>query len=157
MIYLTTYFDKNYLSRGLVLYDSLKQYTTDFCLYILCLDEYTEQYFTDRKEEFPNVVTLQLKAIEADDNELLLAKNNRSKIEYYFTLSPCLPLYLLKKYQLPHICSLDADILFCDSPEVIFDKLNNFSIIITPHKFSEELLHLDEFGKYNVSFQIFKK
>jgi len=155
-MYLTTYFDKNYLSRGLVLYNSLKQYTTDFCLYILCLDEFTEQYFANRKEEFPNVVTLKLDAIEADDNELLITKTNRSKIEYYFTLSPCLPLYLLKKYQLPHICSLDADILFYDSPKAIFEKLDKFSIIITPHKFSKELLHLDRFGKYNVSFQIFK-
>lgn len=156
MIYLTTYFDKNYLSRGLVLYNSLKEYNADFTLYILCLDEFTQNYFNSKKSEFPNVITLQLSEIEENENELIAAKNNRSKIEYYFTLSPCLPLYLLKKYNLPHICSLDADILFCDSPEVIFEKLTSFSIIITPHKFSKELLHLDEFGKYNVSFQIFK-
>jgi hypothetical protein len=156
MLFLTTFFDKNYLSRGLVLYHSLKEYTSDFELYILCLDDFTRVYFEENKKDFPEVRTLQLADIEENDADLAAAKSNRSKIEYYFTLSPCLPLYLLKKYNLPHICSLDADILFLNSPKALFDQLNDFSIVITPHKFSKEILHLSEFGLYNVSFQIFK-
>jgi hypothetical protein len=156
MLHLTTFFDKNYLSRGLVLYNSLKEYTSDFELYILCLDDFTKEYFEENKSNFPEVKTLQLFDIEENDSELAIAKSNRSKIEYYFTLSPCLPLYLLKKYNLPHICSLDADILFLNSPKSLFDKLNDFSIIITPHKFSKELEDSIKYGIYNVSFQIFK-
>ena len=67
-----------------------------------------------------------------------------------------MPLYVLKKYDLTHICSLDADILFLDTPKSLFDYLNDYSIIITPHKFSEEITGLVEYGIYNVSFQIFK-
>jgi hypothetical protein len=156
MLHLTTYFDKNYLSRGLVLYESLKKYTQDFELYILCLDEFTLDFFENKKADFPEVKTLKLEDIESNDQDLLQAKSNRSKIEYYFTLSPVLPLYLLKKHNLPHICSLDADILFLNSPKPIFDYLQNFSVVITPHKFSKELLFLEKYGKYNVSFQIFK-
>lgn len=156
MLYLTTYFDKNYLSRGLTLYTSLKKYSTDFELYILCLDEFTQDYFDTRKADFPEVKTLRLEDLESEDQELLKAKSNRTKIEYYFTLSPVLPLFLLRKYNLPHICSLDADILFLGSPEPIFKYLEGFSVIITPHKFSKELAFLEMYGKYNVSFQIFK-
>ena len=156
MLYLTTFFDKNYLSRGLVLYNSLKEFTSDFELYILCLDDFTKEYFEKNKVNFPEVKILQLDDIEKNDPELAIAKSNRSKIEYYFTLSPCLPLYLLKKYNLPNICSLDADILFLNSPKSLFDKLNDFSIVITPHKFSNEIKHLTKYGIYNVSFQIFK-
>lgn len=156
MLHLTTFFDKNYLSRGLVLYKSLKEYTSDFELYILCLDDFTKDYFEKNKIDFPEVKTLQLKDIEENDTDLAIAKINRSRIEYYFTLSPCLPLYLLKKHKLPHICSLDADILFLNSPKSLFDKLNEYSIVITPHKFSDEITHLSKFGMYNVSFQIFK-
>ena len=156
MLFLTTFFDKNYLSRGLVLYNSLKEYTSDFELYILCLDDFTREYFENNKKVYPEVKTIQLSDIEENDAELTLAKSNRSRIEYYFTLSPCLPLYLLKKYNLPHICSLDADILFLDSPKSLFDKLNEYSIVITPHKFSDKITHLSKFGMYNVSFQIFK-
>ena len=100
---------------------------------------------------------MKLSDIEKNDDELLNSKSKRSKIEYYFTLSPCLPLYLLKEYNLPHICTLDADILFCDSPQSIFEKLDNFSIIITPHKFSKELLNLVEFGNFDLSKTQFEK
>lgn len=156
MLYLTTYFDKNYLSRGLVLYNSLKKYNQEFELYILCLDDFTHDYFLKNKSTYKEIKLLKLNEIEENDFHLIEAKSNRSRIEYYFTLSPCLPLFLLKKYNLPHICSLDADILFLDNPKKIFDKLNDYSIIVTPHKFSKELLHLEKYGIFNVSFQIFK-
>ena len=156
MYHLTTYFDKNYLSRGLVLYDSLKEHCQKFELYILCLDEYTETYFKEHVAEFPEVITLSLLELEQADNELKDCRNNRNTIEYYFTLSPCLPLYLLQKYNLPHIASMDADILFLNNPESLFYYLTQFSVVITPHKFSKQINFLEKFGKYNVSFQIFK-
>lgn len=156
MLSFTTYFDKNYLSRGIVLYDSLKENCVEFELYILCLDEFTENYFKINEQRFPNVKTLLLADIESDDTALKACKANRNTIEYYFTLSPCLPLYLLKKFNLSHICSLDADILFLSDPKLLFDYLNEYSIIITPHKFSKEIAEHIKFGKYNVSFQIFK-
>jgi hypothetical protein len=46
--------------------------------------------------------------------------------------------------------------LFLSNPQPLFDFLNEYSIVITPHKFSPEILQLEKFGKYNVSFQIFK-
>ncbi|MFN8263657.1 MAG: hypothetical protein U0T07_09040 [Chitinophagales bacterium] len=156
MLYFTTYFDKNYLSRGLAMYHSLKENTDGFQLYVLCLDDETAAYFLDNNSIYPEVVTLTTADIELQDTKLALSKTNRSKVEYYFTLSPCLPLYLLKKFQLPHICSLDADILFLSSPTPIFDALKNYSVIITPHKFSREITELELYGKFNVSFQIFK-
>lgn len=156
MKFFATYFDKNYLSRGLVLYNSLKENVKNFKLFILCLDNFTSRYFISEINEFPEIEILSLQELEAYDKELNECKTNRSLIEYYFTLSPCLPLYLIKKYDLPHICSLDADIFFLDSPGVLFNNLNEYSIIITPHKFSEEMRDSVKYGHFNVSFQIFK-
>ena len=136
--------------------ESLQKQSTGFELYLLCLDDTTFSYFEANKSQYPEVKTILLSAIEKEDEELLLCKTNRSTIEYYFTLSPCLPLYLLKKFNLPHICSLDADIKFYASPQPLFDYLINSSMIITPHKFSKEIGHLVKYGKNNVSFQIFK-
>ncbi len=156
MFYFTTYFDKNYLSRGIVLYNSLQENCNNFELYILCLDDYTENYFKENQQQYPSVKTLLLSDLETVDTELKAIKTERSTIEYYFTLSPCLPLYLLKNFNLSHICSLDADILFLSNPAPLFDYLLDYSIIITPHKFSPEIKQLEKFGIYNVSFQIFK-
>jgi hypothetical protein len=156
MIYFTTYFDKNYLGRGLVLFDSLREHSGNFKLFILALDEFTANYFQQREDKFPEVVIITLGQLEAWDPSLPIARNNRSLIEYYFTLSPCLPLFLLKKYELAHICSLDADILFLNDPKRLLDCFPEYSIIITPHKFSPQLKYLDKFGIYNVSFQVFK-
>lgn len=156
MNYFSTFFDKNYLARGLTLIESIKKNADDFEIYVLCLDDVVYDFFETNKEQYYFVTTVLLSEIEKDDAELFQCKNNRTPIEYYFTLSPCLPLYILKKFNLPHICSLDADIKFYSSPEKIFEYLDEYSIIITPHKFAEENIRCIKYGVFNVSFQIFK-
>ncbi|MFN9709792.1 MAG: hypothetical protein ACK55K_00070 [Bacteroidota bacterium] len=156
MKYFATLFDINYLSRGVALYESLRKHEDLFMLYVLCLDNETHQYFNDRHEQYKHIQAIPLTDLENFDQDLLEAKTNRSKVEYYFTISPCLPLFLLRQFNLPHICTLDADILFYDSTDSIFNHLENHSIIITPHNFSESIKKLDKHGLYNVSFQIFK-
>jgi hypothetical protein len=125
-------------------------------LYIFALDKFTIEFFDSRKAYFPEVITLPLSVLEESDPELLACKSNRSVISYYFTLSPCIPLFMLKKFDLPHICSLDADIVFYSDPTPVFNYLSENSIIITPHKFSKENSHKTTWGTYNVSFQIFR-
>ena len=157
MLNFTTFFDFNYLPKGIVLYNSLlKTLNKPFKLYLLCLDRDTYNFFSINKKDFTNIELISIDVFEKDNLELLKAKHNRSLIEYYFTISPFLPLYLLSNYKLDHICSMDADLYFYSSPEFIFDSLSQHSIIITPHKFSNELLNRQKYGKYNVSFQIFK-
>lgn len=156
MFLFTTYFDQNYLSRGLVLYRSLLKHCNEFNIYVLCLDNFTFEYFLNNSDKYPEIIALSINEIESYDIELKESKNNRSTIEYYFTLSPCLPLFLLKKYNLPHICSLDADIMFFSSPEEVFSLLKKYSVLITPHNFSPKLKYREIYGKFNVSFQIFK-
>ena len=157
MLNFTTFFDFNYLSKGIVLYNSIhKQVKAPFKLYLLCLDNNTLDFFSHNKKDFEFIEVISMKDFESDDPSLLFAKQNRSLVEYYFTLSPVLPLYLFKKYNLDHICSMDADLYFYSSPQSIFEKLQEYSIIITPHKFTKELSNREKFGLYNVSFQLFK-
>lgn len=157
MLYFTTFFDSNYLSKGITLFNSLKKQTkSPFKIYLLCLDEKTYDFFTINKTDFEFIELILINDIEDSFPELKQVKKNRTLIEYYFTLSPILPLYLLKIYNNEHICSMDADLFFYNNPDIIFEKLTQFSIIITPHKFSKELNDRKKYGLYNVSFQIFK-
>jgi hypothetical protein len=157
VLYFTTFFDSNYLAKGITLYYSLKEQTkSPFKIYLLCLDEKTFDFFTINKTDFEFIELILIKDIEDSFPELKQVKKNRTLIEYYFTLSPILPLYLLRTYNNDHICSMDADLFFYNNPNSIFEKLTQFSIIITPHKFSKELNDRKKYGLYNVSFQIFK-
>jgi hypothetical protein len=149
-----TLFDKNYLSRGITLYNSIKDNCKCFTFYVLALDEFTNNYLDNAN--FENLKIINLRELEEFDTGLADSKNNRTLIEYYFTISPCLPLYILNKFNADHVCTLDADLFFYSTPESIFEKLDEYSVIITPHKFSNSLIHLNSYGLYNVSFQIFK-
>ena len=148
-----TFFDKNYISRGLVLIDSIKEKCIEFKVFIVALDTVVLNYFSSKED---NITLISIEEIEIFFPELEEIKKERKLIEYYFTLSPLIPLYVLKKYDVDHICSLDADIKFYSSPKTIFSYLENHSIIITPHKFSSENKKMEQYGKFNVSFQIFK-
>ena len=156
MLHFATLFDINYLSRGLALLDSLKKHSSSqLKLFVLCLDKETENFF--KKNEFEHVVTINLNSIESWKNELAVSRENRTLVEYYFTLSPALPLYILENFkEIDFITTLDADIVFYDDPNLVFNSFKNHSILITPHRFSEKRKHLEVHGKYNVSFQSFR-
>ncbi|RYD73972.1 MAG: glycosyl transferase [Sphingobacteriales bacterium] len=154
-LHLATIFDSNYLSRGLALYQSLRNHHTDFVLYIVCLDEKVASYFLQNKKE--NIVLIRLKELEENYPELLLIKEKRSAIDYLFTLSPYYPSYILTKFpSIPFICTLDCDQFFFNNVEFVFEDLQHYSILIMPHRFSEHIKQLEVWGRYNVSFQIFK-
>jgi len=156
MTHLATLFNINYLGRGLALIESLnKHFINRFTIYILCLDNETYDFF-NKKSKHENIIPLTLTEIEGFYPGLLAAKANRSTIEYYFTLSPALPLYILKRFNIEQITTLDADIFFFSNPEKLFKEVGKHSISITPHNFSKELKNLEIWGKYNVSFQSFK-
>jgi hypothetical protein len=156
MTHFCTLFDKNYLSRGLALHESLTKQTSDFLMFILCLDDFTYTYL--KGQSLTNVALIPITELEKSDRALAHCRNNRELVEYYFTISPCLPLYLLKKYpSIPSICSIDADLYFYQNPIDLLTPFADYSILITSHNFSPDIgKHWYETGIYNVSFQAFR-
>jgi hypothetical protein len=153
--YFCTYFDSNYLSYGLTLIRSLqKQCKNSFTMYVLCLDE--ETYESLKELKISSVELIKLSEIEKWDDSLLKVKNQRSVIEYYFTLSPILPLYILKKFNVDIITSLDADIMFFESPKSIYKALQSKSIYIIEHRFRPNYEKNLISGRFNVQCQLFR-
>ncbi|MFY9227301.1 MAG: hypothetical protein WAQ98_31815 [Blastocatellia bacterium] len=155
MYYFCTYFDRSYLLKGLTLYFSLCQHIESFILYILCLDDFTFQ--TISLLNLANIKAVSLTQLETSDKHLLQVKKNRSKVEYYFTCSPILPLYLLETFPyINAITYLDSDLFFYSNPNPIFQELENNSILIMPHHYSRKGVEkLNLYGKYNVGFLTF--
>lgn len=151
-----TYFDRNYLLRGLTMYRSLRETGLDFTLHVLALDD--ETLGAIDALAVPGLQSVSLSALEASASGLAQAKSNRSRVEYYFTLTPFLPLYLLDQYpDIQLITYLDADLYFYDSPLAIFEELGNRSILICEHRYSDHLQDKADHGRYNVQFQAFKR
>ena len=149
-----TLFDKGFLFKGLALHDSLMRHTSDFTLWILCMDE--ESHTTLTKLSLRNVRLLTLRDVE--DEELKIAKKNRSPRKYCFTLSPSLPLYILKNNNVESIAYLDADLYFFNSPEVVYEEMGDGSIMIIPQHLGPTRKDKEkEVGKYNVGMLIFRK
>src|SRR5438309_1812952 len=111
-----TYFDSRYLSRGLALYESLRRHAPSAHLHMLCMDECAHDVL--ERLALPAISPIRLAEFEKDDAALLAAKANRTPMEYYFTCTPSLPLYVLHKN--PHkerVFYIDADCYFFSSPE----------------------------------------
>ena len=155
MNYFCTYFDSNYLIKGLTLYRSLVKNAHPFRLWVLCLD--TSVYEVLKKLKLPEVVPISLGEFEAGDQDLQRVKPTRSRVEYYFTLTPSLVLGILKKYpEIDVITYLDADLFFFSDPLPIFQELGENSIVIIEHRFAPSLRRMEVFGIYNVGWISFR-
>jgi len=156
MHHFCTLFDSGYLLRGLTLYRSLCKKDEKFRLYILCLDEVA--YKIVSVIDIDNIIPINLKEIEEWDCDLIEVKKNRQKVEYYFTLSPLLPLYILRTINNVDIITyLDADLFFFNSPDVLYKEMNNNSTLIIEHDYSRDVEEkYSGHGKYNVEYLSFR-
>jgi len=156
MYHFCTYFDSNYLLRGLTLYRSLRETGVEFQYYVLCLDQTCHDILLALN--LPNIHPVQLAQVEQWDTQLATAKTNRSLIEYYFTLSPVFPLYVLEKWQhIDIITYVDADLYFYASPSPLFAELGEQSILVIEHRFPDYLKEKEKYGRFNVQYESFRR
>jgi hypothetical protein len=150
-----TYFDANYLTRGLALYRSLQRHSPPFRLWILCFDDATYDAVTRVGDAA--VRPIRLADFEKDDDSLLAAKLDRSRVEYYFTCTPSLPLFVLEADpSIETITYVDADLLFYSDPTALLANREGRSVTIIPHGFPPHLRHLEDRGIYNVGLVSFR-
>jgi hypothetical protein len=146
-----TYFDHNYLSRGLALYHSLQQHAAGSRLWVLCLSEAC--YAALVALDLPNLVPRRLAEFEAADPEVAATRPERSTIEYYFTCSPAWKFYVLKNEpDAEWVTYLDSDLFFFASPEPIYAEMKDAAFGIIPHHFTKRLSDMRRFGIYNVGW-----
>jgi len=152
-----TYFDRNYLIKGMAMIQSLIAHDhEENPIFVVCLDELTQVLLSELN--YPRVTLIPLHAIEYHDMSLIEAKNNRSLVEYYWTLTPSIILWIFNHYpDSDNLIYLDADLYFYSSPKPIFDHFTHHHVLIHEHRFSDHLLQLEEHGKYNVGLLGFRR
>ena len=91
-----TYFDKNYLSRGLALYSSLlKNHKSRFHLYVIAFDMFTYNFLKKKNFRFITCIYHQ----DFEDSDLKKVKKKRSVVEYLWTCTPSIILFFSSKIQ----------------------------------------------------------
>jgi hypothetical protein len=146
-----TYFDHNYLPRGLALHHSLQRHAPGARLWVLCLSEACYQALTALA--LPNLVPVRLADFEVANPDVAATRSTRSVIEYFFTCSPAWILFVLNSEpDLEWVTYLDSDLFFFASPDPIYDEMKDAAFGIIPHRFARGLEDQRRFGLYNVGW-----
>lgn len=152
--HICTYFDINFLSRGLALYHSIKKYHTDFNLYVLAFDNETYNYLLNLGES--SIVPISFDTYNSFFNTSV--ERFADKKQYYFTATPNICIYVLEKYPLIDILLyLDADVYLFSSLESLYLEFGDNSIGICPHRLHPVVKKLSKnHGNFNVGVNLFR-
>lgn len=154
MHHFCTLFDSNYLLKGVAMLRTLRQHCPEAHVYVLCMDAQTREILD--LLDLPHVSCIALTEIE--DEELLAVKPGRSLAEYCWTLSPCLPWFVLQQNPgIGFITYLDADLYFYSPVQPLFNEIGNASIAIIEHRFTPQLKHLEVNGRFCVEWVSFRR
>lgn len=150
-----TLFDSGYLDKGLALYQSLFKVTSEFTLYICCLDDKCYDILLNQKLDKVKLIHYQ----EIETPELLELKKTRSHAEYCWTCTSVVIEFVLEHYGLSECTYLDSDIYFFSDPRVLFMERPEADAIIVEHRFKKDKNYkakINKYGKYCVQFNYFK-
>jgi len=146
----TTVLSSAYLFKGLGMYQTLKRHCSDFKLFILCADDECYRIIQDMK-----LADIELLRVRQIENVIIReAKNNRSYLEFCWTLKPAALYYVMKHYRnAEYYAHLDADLYFFSDPAVLFVEAPGADLYLVDHNNSEEFLHTYETsGRFNTGF-----
>ena len=157
MINFCTLFDYNYIDRALAMYYSLESNCEDFLLYVIPFDRLC--YDTLSKLNLKKTVLIKLEDFEND--ELLIAKSNRSAREYLWTCSSFAIRYVLINFNLSDCTYIDSDLFFYSDPGLAINRFlkSENDVAIISHNYSdhyENSVFRKIYGKYCVEFNSFK-
>lgn len=152
-----TLFDRNYLGRALSLMASLERHAgKDYVLHAVCLDELSRTVLA--RLALPRVDLIPLHEVERGDAALAGARQDRSRVEYYWTLTPTILRWILAaRPDAESLTYLDADLFFFSAPDPVFAEMGDASILIHGHRFPPAWKAMEENGVFNVGLLTFRR
>lgn len=151
-----TYFDMAYAPRGRVLIESLRQQGDRGTVHVLALD--AETFDEVSSWGHLNVRPLRLSDLEDALPQLTAARADRSRMEYVFTLTPWLTIWVMDQVAEGSLVTyLDSDMAFFSSTSPIYEELADASIGIVEHRFTWEQFWRRKYGTYNVAWVSFRR
>lgn len=146
-------FDINYTVQALALIRSLEDKVIDFNLFIFCMDHESFNIISN----LDNKKIVLFKFSDFENENLRKLKKERRKNEYFWTITPKLPLIIFDNFkEIDQVTYIDTDIFFLKSPKNIYTnfKKTKKDILITKHNYSPKYDKSDISGKFCVQFLI---
>jgi hypothetical protein len=150
-----TLFNRAYLPQGVALYRSLERTTTsEFLLYVLCMDRQTEEVLNRLNFRSLRIVRLQ----DIEDETMKAVKAKRTVGEYCWTCTTPLLLHIFEKCAFGTVVTyVDADISFFSDPSAILQELGSGTIYVHEHDFAPRYSALQPAaGRFNVGVTSFR-
>ena len=147
-----TYFDHNYLPRGLALHQSLQQHAPGARLWVLCLSEAC--YRTLTALDLPNLGAAAAGGFRSrrSASGRDAADAQRDRILFHLLARPgCCTCWKTSR-DAEWVTYLDSDLFFFASPDPIYDEMKDAAFGIVPHRFTRRLADQRRFGLYNVGW-----
>lgn len=152
-----TLLSRDYLAKGLTLYNSLLDHDKHFTMFIFCMEKESTSIL--EQMGLKNAVIISMSELETEDRGLLETKDSRSVQEYSWTAKASVMLYILRHYaEIDNIIWLDGDICFFSDAEPIYREWGSSSILLTEEKYTglyEEKSRI--YGKYQLGFMGFRR
>lgn len=134
---------------------SLRRFESAAPIWVLCLDDECRRLLERLGE--PGVRAVPLSDLEEGDAGLRSAKDDRTRIEYYFTLTPSLVRFVQDRVAPDDtVTYVDGDLYFFSDPKPLHEELGAGAVTVIPHRFSEPVRHLEAWGVYNVGWLTFR-
>jgi len=150
-----TLFDRNYMTKGICLYQSLLRHSTeDFRLWVLPLDTDTQRYLHHQiyNQRFAKMDVIRLDKLP---QPVEIQKRERPWNYFCFGLAPEFLAYMIHLEK--QITYLDADTYFFQDPKLVFDEMGDKEVGIVDHNFpAHDYDRLIGNGRFNVSLVSFK-
>ena len=165
MINVCTVADSNFLLKFLALRDSIKNYTDDYNIKLLCLDQ---KIYDALSGKFDDLDCYNIQDLRDADPQLDKSRNNNpsfealnvssgnteraKEIQFAWAMASYFSWYCLEKLNLEDVIYIDADIYFFSDPSVLEDFKDFGSIGIIENRVEYSPVN----GKYNVGIVFFK-
>ena len=148
--------DSGYVTRGLVLHESLQEVTRDVSLDVVCMD--AEARALLEQLDLEGVGVIDIGELEAYDPALVEVRPERSVAEYCWTAKPSLCRFLFDRHpETETVVYVDADLMFFADPMLVLEELRGRSVLVVPHRSSPEEDWEEVLGVYNAGFVAFQR
>lgn len=144
---LCTIVTKSHVPYAIALQKSVQRFLKDSQMHVLIVDSFDKNVLvSDDKLRFYSVESVK----ESEIGQKIYKKYYQRNMDHFrWSAKPVFMKYLLTQ-GIDHLLYLDSDLFFFDNPDFLFKKLNQNSVLLSPHfRTNDPSIDYEDFGRNN--------